>query len=72
MKIRLVKINKPSKWKYQVLKVTTDRKYKYYVITTKIYHHEIIETIPFAEVDYIECYEDKGNVPVKVVRPNEE
>lgn len=59
MKIRIVKLNHPSKYLYQVKKVDVDRKYKFFEITIKIYNHHFIQTIPFSECDYIECYNDK-------------
>ena len=73
-KIRLVKLNKPSRYKYSVIKVDVDKKYKYFVITTKIYKHEIIETIRFDDCDYMEIYDEHGSSgmcandkPIKVV-----
>lgn len=73
-KIRLVKENNPSKWKYDILKVDVDKKHRYFIIHTKIYHHEIIETIRFDDCDYIEIYSEESRYgmfvkddPLKVV-----
>lgn len=73
-KIRLVKEKRPSKWKYQILKVEVDKKYRYFIIHTKIYRHEIIETISFNDCDYIEIYSENArwgmfvkDNPLKVV-----
>ena len=55
-KIRIVKVNKPSQWKYNIISVSADKKYHYFIVKTKIYHHEIIETISYDHCDYIEVY----------------
>ena len=59
-KIRIVKLNKPSKYKYHVLSVSFDKKYQYFIIKTKIYQHTIIETISSTECDYIEIYDEES------------
>lgn len=78
-KIRLVKINRPSKYKYNVISVTTDKKHQYFIVKSKIYQHEYIETISYKDCDYIEVFENDsviygkfadltgGDKPVKVV-----
>lgn len=73
-KIRIVKVNTPSKWKYNIISVSADKKYHYFIVKTKIYQHEIIETINYAECDYIEVYSMNGSYgmfandkPIKVV-----
>ena len=71
MKARIVKMNRPSRYMYQVKNVTIDKKYKYFVVTTKIYHHEIIQTIPFDDCDYIELYEDRAEYGM-IVTDNKE
>lgn len=65
-KIRLVKTNKLPKIMYNVVSVRPHLKYGYFEIISKIYHHEIITTERFADVDYIEMYDEKD--PAKVVR----
>lgn len=57
-RIRLVKIGKPLTYKYNVIKVDVDKKHRYFIIKTKIYHHEIIETIRFDDCDYIEIFNE--------------
>ena len=83
MKIRIVKIGQPSRYMYSVKSVNKENKYSYFVITTSTLHHEIIQTIPFRDCDYIECYDDKTSdygmftyvngkdKPIKVVRSND-
>lgn len=78
-KIRMVKLNKPSKYKYNVISVTTDKKHQYFIVKSKIYQHEFIETISYKDCDYIEVFENgsviygrfadltSGDKPVKVV-----
>ena len=33
-------------------------KYQYFEVTTKIYRHELIETIRYKDCDYIELYNE--------------
>lgn len=69
-KAKLIKLNNPSKYMFNVLSVKANKKYGYFEITTKIYHHQIITTKRFNEVDFIELYENEswGNdKPIKVV-----
>ena len=65
-KIRMVKVNHLPKVMYNVISVKPNKKYGYFEITTKIYHHEIITTERFNDVDYIEMYNEKE--PTKVVK----
>lgn len=55
---KLIKLNNPSKYMFNVISVKPNKKYGYFEITTKIYHHEFIEIKRFNEVDYIELYEN--------------
>lgn len=65
-KARLVKVNHLPKLMYNVTSVKPNKKYGYFEITTKIYQHQIITTQRFADVDYIELYDEKD--PAKVVK----
>ena len=65
---------------FQVKKVDVDKKRNYFIVTTRIYHHDFIQLINFKDCDYIECYEDRaeygmfiGNKEkvIKVIRSNE-
>ena len=67
-KAKLIKLNNPSKYMFNVLSVKVNKKYGYFEITTKIYHHEIITTHSFKDVDYIELYEDGIKTPVEVIK----
>ena len=82
MRIRIVKIGQPSRYMFSVKSVNKENKYGYFVVTTTTLHHELIQTIPFRDCDYIECYDDKTDYgmfvnltgrdkPIKVVRSNE-
>ena len=56
-KAKLIKENHPPKYKYQILGVKVDKKHGYFEVTTKIYHHQIIELIRFNECDSIELFD---------------
>ena len=43
-----------------VISVKPDKKYGYFIITQKIYHHEIISTIRFADCERIIYTDSKG------------
>ena len=58
MKAIAVKDGKPVKIWYHTIKVSNDTKYKYFVITEKIYHHELIQTIRYVDADKIVLEED--------------
>lgn len=49
------------KTRSSVISVKADKKYGYFVITQKIYHHEILSTIRFADCDKIVYTDPKGN-----------
>lgn len=49
-----------NKYSY-VISVKADKKYGYFVITQKIYHHEIMFTIRFADCDKIVYTDPKGD-----------
>lgn len=73
-KIRMVKLNKPSKYKYNIISVTNDKKHQYFIVKSKIYQHEFIETISYKDCDYIEVYGQNlsygmfaNDNPIKVV-----
>ena len=78
-KARLVKINRPSRYRYNVISVTSDKKHQYFIVKSKIYQHEFIETISYKNCDYIEVFENDsviyerfadltgGDKPAKVV-----
>ena len=59
MKAVAFKDNKPVKTWFHVIKVSPDQKYRYFIITEKLYHHELISTIRFIESDKIVTYEDR-------------
>ena len=44
-----------------VISVKADKKYGYFIITQKIYHHEIISIIRFNDCDKIVYTDPKGN-----------
>ena len=71
-KAKLIKINRPSELMFNVISVKPNKKYGYFEITTKIYHHEIITTKSFKEVDFIELYENlswgQNDKVLKVIR----
>ena len=69
-KIKLIKENHPPKYQYDVIKVVANDKYNYFEITTKIYHHEIIETKSYRDFDRIELY-DEENKLVDVIKKGE-
>lgn len=58
MKAKINKIGKPPVYKWQVVKVKPNPKYQYFEVTTKIYRHELIETIRYKDCDYIELYNE--------------
>ena len=58
MKAVAFKDNKPVKTWYHTIKVSNDIKYKYFIITEKIYHHELIQTIRYDDADKIVVYDD--------------
>ena len=58
MKAKINKIGRPPVYKWQVVKVKPNPKYKYFEVTTKIYRHELIETIRYKDCDYIELYNE--------------
>lgn len=66
-KAKLIKVNNPPKYKYNILSVKADKKHGYFEVTTKIYHHQIIELVRFTDCDYIELYNDGEKNPAKVV-----
>ena len=55
-KAKLIKENNPPRFKFNVLSVKANKKYGYFEVSTKIYHHEFIETVNFRDCDYIELY----------------
>lgn len=63
-KIKLVKENHPPRYQWNVIKVVPHDKYNYFEVVTKIYHHEIIETKSYKDVDSIEIYDDNKLVNV--------
>lgn len=67
MTITLYKNNKPIKSYEDIIKVEPDKKYKYFVIHQKIYHHEIIFIKRFDEVDKIITVE-KGRFDTKITK----
>lgn len=67
-KAKLIKENHLPKEMYNIISVQADTKYGYFIVTTKIYHHEIITTHSFKDVDYIELYEDGIKTPVEVIK----
>ena len=70
-RIRLVKIGKPSTYKYSVIKVDADKKRRYFIIHTKIYQHEIIETIRFDDCDYIEIFNETSGYGMFTLSTND-
>ena len=44
-----------------VISVKADKKYGYFVITQKIYHHEIMSIVRFADCDKIIYTDPKGD-----------
>ena len=59
MKALLYKDNKVVKTYSDITRVEPDKKYNYFVLYQKIYHHTIIFVKPFSEVDKIVTV-DKG------------
>lgn len=70
-KAKIIKDNNPPKYKYQIVDVKADKKYGYFIVTTKIYRHEIIETIRFENCDRIELYIEGEKTPFKTVERND-
>ena len=66
-KAKLIKENNPPRYKFNVISVKANKKYGYFEITTKIYHHEFIETLSFKECDKIELYDTENNKIVKTI-----
>lgn len=66
-KAKLLKNNKEIKLMFNVDSIKTDKKYGYFVVTTKIYKHQIMTTHSFKEVDTIELYEVGIKTPVQVI-----
>ena len=67
-KAKLIKNNNPSKLLFNVISCKANKKYGYFEITTKIYHHQIITIHRFNEYDRVELYdEEDGRKPVKVI-----
>lgn len=56
-KIRIVKIGKSSNYIFNVKSVEKDDKHQYFIVTTCIWHNEIIQTISYRDCDYIEMFE---------------
>lgn len=67
---KIIKENRPPKYKYQIIDVKADQKYGYFIVTTKIYRHEIIEIIRFENCDRIELYLEGEKTPFKTVERN--
>lgn len=70
-KARIIKDNNPPKYKYHVVNVKAEKKYGYFIVVTKIYKHEIIETIPFENCDRIELYIEGEKTPFTTVERND-
>lgn len=66
-KAKLIKENNPPRYKFNVISVKVNKKYGYFEITTKIYHHEFIETIRFVNCDKVELYDTENNKIVKII-----
>ena len=66
-KAKLIKENNPPRYKFNVISVKANKKYGYFEITTKIYHHEFIETLSFKECNKIELYIEGEKLPFKTV-----
>ena len=62
-KAKLIKENNPPRYKFNVISVKANKKYGYFEITTKIYHHDFIETLSFKECDKIELYIEGDKYP---------
>ena len=66
-KAKLIKENQPPRYKFNVISVKANKKYGYFEITTKIYHHEFIETLSFKECDKIELYIEGNKIPCTTI-----
>lgn len=55
---KIYKGNRIIDTKYNVISVNADKKYGYFEITSKIYHHEFIEVVSFKVADKIELWID--------------
>lgn len=51
---------------YNIIKVEKEKKYNYYIFHQKIYHHTIIWTVRFTEVNKVVLF-DKDNKIVKEI-----
>ena len=58
MKAVAFKDNQPVKTWFHAIKVSQDKKYNYFIITEKIYHHELIQTLRYDNADKIVVYDD--------------
>ena len=79
-KIRIVKLGKPSNYIFNVKSVDKDDKHQYFIVTTCIWHNEIIKTISYKDCDYIEMFNSDSvtygmftisngkDTPIKVLR----
>lgn len=67
-KAKLIKNNNLPKTMFNVVSVKANKKYGYFEITTKIYHHQIITIHRFNDVDRVELYdEEDSRKPAKVI-----
>ena len=57
MKIRIVKLGKPSVYMFNVKSVDKDDKHQYFIVITRIWHNDITQIISYKECDYIEMFE---------------
>ena len=55
-RIKIIKTGRSPRYMYDVKSVSVDKKHRYFIVTSKIYHHDIIQIIRFDECDYIEVY----------------
>ena len=60
MKVICYKGDQIVKTFYNVSSVRKEPKYNYYVFTQKLYHHSIVWTVRFTEVDRIELIDKDG------------
>lgn len=60
-KAKLIKNGKTVKEIYFIKSVVANKKYGYFEITQKIYHHDIITIHHFKDVDKVELYRPDEN-----------